>query len=435
MSVSVQSNINLGRASQIMLYQNVGRALRILACAGVVFGAVAQISEHARPRNQPHLALTWTAQFTSSGSAPIFAMHGTYFYDRVGQRSRQTLAVQFDFMAPDQPQPHYDILSKNVGGLNRNITVGEGMDAVCRPAHKALYIDAFDGLTSGRWMGSRVIDAVPCEVWSFNSTDGFSHVSVCLAADGIPREMNTTADMISGVSQRAFPGTTRYVFTNVQSGAPDETFVTSKACSSRYPTPPCPGNSVSQLDLYRIHGPEEPVSLANRNVGDALGDMFFMCEKSAASKLMSKSVTHWQVWANASWGQYNYCFFTEGRNVCLGSSTLVGRQSSWGLGRGHVQGQCSNNTDVGSWYSFPSDGECGRGQSVGVGGCTWGGATALRTVAARCILEDRGLLEVCASGSGSHSRSVEVLKAALASDDPTKGGCPDVRMFQTVVHV
>merc|ERR1711865_282084 len=130
-----------------------------------------------------------------------------------------------------------------------------------------------------------------------------------------------------------------------------------------------------------------------------------------------------------SWGQYSHCLYLDDNNYCFGSSgKQVGRESAVGLGKGSasVQGQCTPNQDVGSWFSFPTEGLCPDGAQVGDMGCTWS-AKPLRTVSAACILNDRGLKDSCANerGHAPLTKSAAIFKAALESSDPAKGGCPD----------
>lgn len=228
------------------------------------------------------------------------------------------------------------------------------------------------------------------------------------------------------------------VFSNVEVGdLDDQTFAISNACATNYPTPLCPYTGIQTLNLYRIHSAKEPNQIENRNAGDALGDLSFMCEKDGAAKFKDALVTHWRLETNASWGQYSYCFFADGHNKCSGGGMHIGRESSWGLGAGALQGQCSDNDDVGSWYALPADGECGPGEPIGTNGCTWTGAKAMRTVLASCIFNDRRLTEVCAEERDHqpYRKAVEVLVQALASDDPSQGGCPDAAIRESIVQV
>jgi len=255
------------------------------------------------------------------------------------------------------------------------------------------------------------------------------NVSACIAADGVPRQFNQTSSIAYKAAKSQF-----MTFSNVTVGPlPDDTFLPSEACRDRWPTPACPAAGVEKMKLYRVRSTKEPSSLDNRNLGDALGDMGFFCSLGGMDE--TQVVTSWAVEANSSWGQYAYCLFSGGKNTCYsGTARQVGRESALGMGEGALQGQCSKNADVGSWFSMPQEGECPEGATIGMDGCTWR-AQALRTVSARCILEDRGLKASCEKerGHAPMLRSAAIFAAALETADESKGGCPDAGELTVLV--
>lgn len=326
---------------------------------------------------------------------------------------------------PDQ-ESCTDMLSSvvpNSHGYNTTIQVGKGTNAVCKQ-QEGPYYDMFGWLLAPdvTHEGSKMADGKRCDVYHL-SLDvpgvGGYNFSACIAEDGVPREMNVSSDLAyKAMSSQV------YRFSNVVAQAvSDEVFAPFEVCEERWPMPPCPGGTVERLDIYRVRSAQEPNSLLGRNAGDALGDMAFFCSVGGMDE--SQLVTHWSVVANSSWGQYAYCLYSGGENVCFGSSgAQVGRESSMGL-HGASQGQCTANAAVGSWFSFPPEGACGEGTEVG-DGCTWK-AAPLRTVSAGCILNDRGLKAACDQerGHAPMSKSAEIFARALSSDDPALGGCPD----------
>jgi len=316
-----------------------------------------------------------------------------------------------------------DQLGANVSTeFNANITIGEGPNSVCKVIPSPYY-DMFAILHLAEHQGSGSVAGEPCEVWALSlKASGYeSNVSACIAADGVPRQYNMTSNVAFKLAGSKF-----LTFSNISVGPPgDAAFEPSEVCRERWPMPPCPSSAVETLDLYRVRSPKEPNSAVNRNLGDALGDMAFFCDLSLDE---TQVVTHWAVEANNSWGQYGYCLYVNGQNLCFGSTGhQVGRESALGLGEGAVQGQCSSNEDVGSWFSLPGQGQCPLGAPVGTGGCTWA-ARALRTVSTACIMEERGLKAACARerGHAPMRRSAAIFRAALETADPAKGGCPDV---------
>jgi len=64
-----------------------------------------------------------------------------------------------------------------------------------------------------------------------------------------------------------------------------------------------------------------------------------------------------------------------------------------------------------------------------------GGATAVRTITARCLFGQRGLADACRAEAGHppYKRALDIFTAAFASDEASRGGCPDARA--TVAYV
>ncbi|CAE8619594.1 unnamed protein product [Polarella glacialis] len=375
----------------------------------------------------PYLAPSWSADFRLNVGMIFSQSHGLYFHDRPHLRNRQILTLPIGLFRPGDVA-EYDLLNR---GLWHNVTVGQAADAVCKPTPQPHYFDFMSGLDNGTHRGSSVVEGTACEVWTALLPDG-TRTEACIAEDGVPRELNSTANLLIGHITAAFKGKTSMRLKNVRVGAlGDETFAQTTACASNYPTPPCsdPGSSqVTTLNLYRIRSAKEPDEIQNRNSGDALGDMAFLCGETAGQMYNGSVITHWRLTANTSWGQYAYCVYVDGENTCLGGTDrLVGRESGFGLGSGPLQGQCSENADCGSWFSLPAAGQCRPGETVGTSGCTWGGAVALRSIAASCLFEQRLLAASCERefGKAPFARSAAILEAALASSDPDKGGCPD----------
>jgi len=367
------------------------------------------------------------------GNAVARGGRGTYVRDAARQRWRLKVCSSVSIFRPDD-HLILDQLAMNISdaaaGYNLNFTAGEGSDSVCKVIPSP-YSDTFAALAVATHQGSSTVAGEPCELWrgSLKSPVYSVNVSACIAADGVPRQYNTSSSTAYKAAAGQF-----MTFSNVSVDAqPEEAFRPSDACRSRYPLPPCAQGPVESQVLYRVRSPTEPSSLADRNLGDALGDMAFFCALGDFDE--GQAVTSWSVQVNSSWGQYAYCRFAGGKNSCFGSTgKLVGRESAMGLGKGHLQGQCSDNADVGSWFSMPAEGQCPDGVPIGQGGCTWS-AKLLRTVSAKCILEDRGLKASCKRerGHAPMLRSAAIFRTALETSDPAQGGCPDAGEVSMIV--
>lgn len=294
-----------------------------------------------------------------------------------------------------------------------NVTYGETGDAVCAPNSWPVinmsnpFVDAFR--TPGlHWTVARTVDIEgrKCRVWQTAKMPG---LFIGVADDGSPRLLVQGwyySCLISKVTVGAIP---------------DKYFEPTQACQN-YPTAPCPGSGVVTLTLYRLHSGAEPLVLDDRDLGDALGAPSIICDWPTSGQ---SYVTSFEVTANSSWGQYGRCHF-NGTNFCdAQTGKHVGRQSPQGLPGVPQQGQCSDNADRGSWYSFPASGRCRPGEAVGSGGCTWS-ARPLRTVRASCI-EGWRFRAACQKEIGhtlNAAKSSAIIVRALASGNPLKGGCP-----------
>lgn len=353
------------------------------------------------------------------GASTLGAGKGTFVHDAVGKRRRVTTTALNTLFHTAGDEFINDALQASD---NEYMTVGKGPDSVCKLI-PVPYYDTFALLQIATRKGESSVGGEACDLWAGAIDYHGQHmeVSACVAADGVPRAFNSS----SGFAYKA-ASVTSFIFSNVVVGpAADADFASTDACTNRYPLPPCAQLSEVGFDVYRVRSANEPNSLENRDVGDALGDMAFACDLAGIDG--TQVVTKWAVKANSSWGQYGYCLYLSGKNECFGhTGKHVGRESALGLGSGALQGQCSLNDDVGSWFSFPAEGHCPEGYPLGTNGCTWI-AEVVRTISAQCVYEERGLKASCAGerGHAPMTKSADIFAAAFATSDPSKGGCPD----------
>jgi len=382
------------------------------------------------------------------------------FYDGLNQRIRERSSSAF---APFTDK----LIHSSARYDNFNITVGRGDDAICRTFMQTYAeTDPFAIAESASVRnGSSVVGGEPCDIFSGSSS--IFDVSVCIARDGVPREMNTS---ITRTKQLLSTMT----WSNVVVGPlPDEVFANSGACEHPlrdHDLPACEEAGSVKLDVYRVHGVTEPLSLDDRNAADSLGELLFThCQfdwwegKHGGFGMPNTVVSWWQVEVSKAFGQYQACSLNHytHKNMCDGSQTgnPVGRSvvngPGWlsdpsslvnGLGAGRLgldSGRCApallSNPDVGNWYSFPSSGRCADGQPVGTNGCSWGNAQHVRTVNSTCIMEDRGLSGRCRQRIWPDlpdlSESAAIFTKALLANDPARGGCPDISLVGEIVLV
>merc|ERR1740121_1327335 len=110
-----------------------------------------------------------------------------------------------------------------------------------------------------------------------------------------------------------------------------------------------------------------------------------------------------------------------GSMVCTGgdrtaaNAMSVGR-SSCDYMEGRFAGQCSENPVVGSWYSFPSIGECAQGWDVGFNNCTWK-TESFKVISSNCAVSQCNATaqEELQAGRGfTDAKVIDCLKAPWA---------------------
>jgi len=380
------------------------------------------------------LAPQWTAKLVYNAHMVGMNMtdgRGHLYYDQLGERYRLNVVTDMTVFEPNGTM-YRDQLFQNISGTTGNFTVG-GEDGVCLP-YGQQYVDLFGWMSVAKKIGERIIAGERCEVWSAMLVEPMfiqkvkANNTACIAADGVPR------DFLKAFTSEKFSGYAHYEMSEVVVGDPGaEAFRPSRACAANYPAAPCGGaDRVSELSVYRVWAPPEPLELDNRNTGDAMGDLSFLCTQGSGEAYRSKLITYWKVDAREDWGQYAMCNFNGRTNVCLGETSMlmhVGRRASQLQSEAPAAGQCSSNVKQGSQYSFPRQAKCLGGATPSLANdCAWADPRPVRTIRASCLLEDRGLLKACQGelGHAPFAESLRIWEAAFASRDPTTGGCPEV---------
>merc|ERR1712000_513131 len=85
-----------------------------------------------------------------------------------------------------------------------------------------------------------------------------------------------------------------------------------------------------------------------------------------------------QVQVNNSWGQYGICY----QGYCNGGNNYsVGRAASFRVKE--LEGQCTDNSDTGSWFSLTSGARC-TGE-IGTNNCAWKEISRETTITVECL--------------------------------------------------
>lgn len=416
--------------------------LRVLAWASTLAAAAAALPPgglaEAEPR-RPFVLPQWSATILYSGS--IMGMNltqgwGRYFYDSPNQRFRFNFSAGVNFFYPDGHMEEDRLYTNHTERADNgflNFTVNGVNNGVCLPA-KGSYTDPFTWIEGATMIGTRELGGRECSVWTrlVNKTEILGsmtfNMTACVAGDGLPLDL-----LVVAPGDGKFSGAEHFVFSDVQIGPPgDQTFENAKVCQS-WPSAPCEDEGTSTLDVYRIFGPPEPQELTNRDAGDVMGDLSFICTQGSGHAYQEKLITHWRVKVSNAFGQYALCNFNGTANQCDGTPEMlrrVGRRSSQMQTHLPKGGQCAQNEQVGSQFSFPEAALCPPAEEPSSRGCAFAEPVAVKTIRASCLFFERGLLETCKADFGHvpYARSQLVWEAAFASEDPELGGCPHVEL-------
>merc|ERR1712216_14247 len=117
-----------------------------------------------------------------------------------------------------------------------------------------------------------------------------------------------------------------------------------------------------------------------------------------------------------------------GRPSTLDLDKLVSRSSAEQLQGESFMGMCDTNSLVGSWFTFPHEGKCAEGASVGDDGCTWK-LGSVKVVLMECM-------KAFNSSGWERAWQTDYSKApfpnVMAHVQAAVQSCPDVREAVTV---
>eukprot|EP00466_Bigelowiella_natans_P002258 jgi/Bigna1/91242/estExt_fgenesh1_pg.C_940014 len=344
------------------------------------------------------------------------------------------------------------------------------LNGVCRPlgnmsSSSSHFYDMWAWLKYSKYGGEKDFEGKNVSVWCFKSKD--VNLTLFTAAN---KDENTSSNGVLPVAQftegfSGLPGQTPRHYTysltfrdiDATPPPPDKLEIP-KACVE--PPPTCkapPPGSISQssafssssssssatsnnnnnkfimlMDHYIAH-PPNIYNLANQDTADMLGDTVFTCfdvRSGGTKKDHYGVISHYKIWVDGRFGQYALC---NGYNpgTCVGREDFkVGRESS--LGTKEKGGQCANNTDTGSWFSFPEKGQCQSKQQLEDStptACTWYIEERVKTVNISCPFYTHGMLSACQNDQGKiplYEKARSIFETAFLYNDEEKGGCQDL---------
>eukprot|EP00040_Diaphanoeca_grandis_P016258 m.83820 g.83820 ORF g.83820 m.83820 type:complete len:451 (-) comp25675_c0_seq2:185-1537(-) len=338
---------------------------------------------------------------------------GTFYQDATNTR------YAMNFL--DRQLPGH--LSKvNTNGLTQNWTMVATTkhtnvidNGVCRVVNEQ-FQDFFGWVSNPNavFIGQTTFDHRACNHWGLPEPNqpGKNAIEVCL-------DLQTNVPVVLVIGTH-----TEWIFGEpVQIGPPKQSAFDVRSVCDSVP-PACPNGVVESLEAVVFH-PRGMYNIAGQDVGDLLGDTFFLCAAgpSATSAGQQYSVvSKWELEVWTGYGQYALC--NGYPPTCIGNETfLVGREAATGFK--DLGGQCTNNSnDIGSWFSLSAAGQCETNQQPDGKTCSWKAVRKVKSVNVTCPSFD-GFFRTCDSETTLPlTASATKLAQIFNSDLPTVGGCP-----------
>eukprot|EP01060_Flectonema_neradi_P010338 TRINITY_DN17435_c0_g1_i2.p1 TRINITY_DN17435_c0_g1~~TRINITY_DN17435_c0_g1_i2.p1 ORF type:complete len:399 (+),score=83.38 TRINITY_DN17435_c0_g1_i2:563-1759(+) len=322
---------------------------------------------------------------------------GPYWYDLDNQRE----CIKINTIAPEAPKDTIGTPGQwsNVTEFIMKSGVYYGVNGLTRliiPETK--FPNQFEFVALSRYNGTEMVDGRNCTVWNFHPDNKTFMRYYAEVGTDIP------VGIFSNVTSKGLPGqppsqsVTLTTFKNVVTDRSKIDFSVFKEFNlTEINNPPAcrPKNSppvVQDMEMYIFH-PSKNWNISGQDVADLVGDTFFVCADSTnTDRDHYQYISKYSISMNTNWGQYRMC--NDYPPTCVGAEDfLIGREASEGLGP--VQsGQCSDNTETGSWLSLPEKGECQGSDTPASGKCTWKINKRIKTIDGKCML-GRGLVDAC----------------------------------------
>ena len=341
---------------------------------------------------------------------------GFFHQDDTNQRMAQSFG---DHQLPGRLSNASTVLSQNWSFIATAGSMHVTVNRVCRVEQGARYTNYFGWLTQPgvKFLGActptqKGCPKRACNVWGLAGAGGKMSEEICVDDDNNPVVLKMSGrEFLFGLPLTVAP-------------PPESVFKLGPYCDK--PAPPCEGGAVQKLEAVVFH-PRGKYNIAGQDVGDLLGDTFFLCAagpKAQSAGQLYSVVSKWSLEVWSGFGQYALCNGYPPK--CIGNEKfLVGREAATGFK--YLCGQCSDNSeDVGSWFSLSAAGQCKPGQAPDGVKCSWRAVKKIKTVDITCP-SFSGFFETCDTESSLPlTASAAKLAQIFAQDDIEAGGCPPI---------
>eukprot|EP01060_Flectonema_neradi_P010340 TRINITY_DN17435_c0_g1_i5.p1 TRINITY_DN17435_c0_g1~~TRINITY_DN17435_c0_g1_i5.p1 ORF type:complete len:392 (+),score=76.33 TRINITY_DN17435_c0_g1_i5:49-1224(+) len=322
--------------------------------------------------------------------------NGSYWYDRDNQRS----CIKSYSIAPEAPKDtigtpgQWSNMTQFL--MSNGVYFGiNGLTKLIIP--EPTFPDQFGFVPYTKYNSTGIYTGKNCTIWDFRPNNlTFMRYYAEVGTD-IPVGLfsNVTTQTLPGQPPRELVTMTTYKDVVTGPGVDFSVFKEFNLTEINNPPACRPKNSppvVQDMEMYIFH-PSKNWNISGQDVADLVGDTFFVCADSTnTDRDHYQYISKYSISMNTNWGQYRMC--NDYPPTCVGAEDfLIGREASEGLGP--VQsGQCSDNTETGSWLSLPEKGECQGSDTPASGKCTWKINKRIKTIDGKCML-GRGLVDAC----------------------------------------
>lgn len=401
---------------------------RHLAAAASATDAAMATSKLASSASPPVIQPTWRSTVSITSAGPSASVLGaTYIFAENGVKKRR--ALRSTTKIPFAPLSFVGTPLEWINMTNWTPPPGQtpGIDlngVLLNSTGAGTYTAGlFAWLPAATAQGTEMLGNRTLDKWGLTAGATSLYLLVSPEAPTVP--------VLWHIATTTFTG--NYTFSSFDGSPPPDDDLWVAYNSSQLLNPaPCAepvDKTPKSVDMYIFH-PEDNFDIGGQDLGNAAGDTAFTCIDVllGAPGSMDHSyswITAWTIELVPRWGQYQNCNGYGDEHVCLGANTaLVGHEAAEGLGA-PAGGQCTNNPEVGEWWSLPMAAEClGAGQAPG-DDCSWKKAARLKTINSKCLFEQHGFADLCKSERRSpFAKASAAFLAAFASEDVTKGGCP-----------
>lgn len=340
---------------------------------------VAAAAVLAQAPAKPQLAPTFTAnvsiEIDALGNGIVKFLNGTIYYDEAGKQAQLRLVSSYFGQDFD-----YSSFELPTSGFETN-------NGVCRPTPGKAFSSYFG------WIQSPAA--------KFNSTQALPNGGSCNVWT-----LQTPTVLLSACCDSTFC----YNFFVTGNGRPVQIYFSGNAAARSAPIQPPPAcfaappvcpkqqNPWITMSMFRLHNIND-TTLANRNTGSLIGDLFYICAALVAnpnSPIVANNtvVSNFNVFLNSTWGQYGLCNHDE----CVGSDNVtVGHEATSGF---TVKGgQCvMHHNTIGDWFSLTAVAQCAQNATTPSTACAWQLKSRVKSVAMPCLVQN-GLITACKADS------------------------------------